>query len=735
MQKREIKALPSSFVASNMKLASESGSGEAKLWVGQKSNSDELDQFFEFDSEYSYTFSKENMLEYMNQVKIEYVYQKFNNYKNASEITWNNNYKQIEELAEDSFKVKLSKFIDDTRYYIRAEDLIFKKIFRNIAVPKLTNLVFSKDENNKLITLLLELNLEYNNGKNAIAPYSQEWFREKAKDYPGLDSEALNLLDDFMDKFSPAKLNELSGIELLHTIFLNNENTENLCRTLEFAPKIKDIFGSIKGGSAYKFGLYFSTDGKWMSGTGRNPKELTEDEAIELGLKIRDCLIAGAKVIEKYTELETLEEYKTLYAELNTVTEGHINKSWFMKYYFMMFPKLFASDYSDVAQRTVLSAIGKNPEKYALVRMGQIKLYTDECGISNVMFNKIFWDNYTGDMVESKENSAITELRYETKCEDNGFSSNRIVFGAPGTGKSFTLNKEKDELLANGGDYERVTFHPDYSYANFVGTYKPVPKGDEIAYEYVPGPFMRVLVKALRSAMSDEPKPYLLIIEEINRANTAAVFGDVFQLLDRKDNISEYPIQTSEDMRKYLAKELHVFEDECAEIRIPDNMFIWATMNSADQGVYPMDTAFKRRWDFTYIGIDDGQNAVKDNNFKLRDDATEPMINWNALRVAINEVLVEECRVNEDKLMGPFFISKTVLDAGDDKFRAAFKNKVLMYLCDDVLNHRPNAALFNAIDGKPMTYAKLCKAFDEVGLDIFTNAVKTAPNVIVSNEG
>ena len=251
---------------------------------------------------------------------------------------------------------------------------------------------------------------------------------------------------------------------------------------------------------------------------------------------------------------------------------------------------------------------------------------------------------------------------------------NRILFGAPGTGKSFTINNDAKELIGeeNEDDYERVTFHPDYSYANFVGTYKPVPTidsdgKDAITYEYVPGPFMRVYVKALKNSRTDNIKPFLLIIEEINRANVAAVFGDIFQLLDRGDNyVSEYPIQASEDIKKHLADELKVDPSEVSKIRIPDNMFIWATMNSADQGVFPMDTAFKRRWDFTYLGIDDNDQNLQGKYVYLADNKSQK-VEWNKLRKAINNFLAKE-KINEDKQLGPYFISKSIVvpQSGDE---------------------------------------------------------------------
>lgn len=316
----------------------------------------------------------------------------------------------------------------------------------------------------------------------------------------------------------------------------------------------------------------------------------------------------------------------------------------------------------------------------------------------------------------------------------SGQPRNRILFGAPGTGKSFTLNREKDVLLADGGEYERVTFHPDYSYANFVGTYKPVPCKDSdgkdaITYSYVPGPFMRTYVKALQNSRTDAPKPFLLVIEEINRANVAAVFGDVFQLLDRGDDeVSEYPIQASEDIKKYLAGELGGNPSDYAEIRIPDNMFIWATMNSADQGVFPMDTAFKRRWDFTYLGIDDSEAGIVGKKVVLGQGEYRRVVEWNALRKAINSELLTY-KVNEDKLMGPYFIAKKNLPEGEEidpvVFARIFKNKVIMYLFDDAAKQK-RITLFGGCDEKAKNqYSKICREFDTKGVYIFCEGISS----------
>ena len=319
---------------------------------------------------------------------------------------------------------------------------------------------------------------------------------------------------------------------------------------------------------------------------------------------------------------------------------------------------------------------------------------------------------------------------------------NYIFFGAPGTGKSYELDK-----LAVGTDEEpglfakdhvtRVTFHPDYTYSQFVGCFKPYsePGSKEIAYEFVAGPFLDTYLKAITHPYDN----YALLIEELNRANPSAVFGDVFQLLDRKKNgSSDYSVVTSKEMADCIAVYFNGLSAEekdaiesyydpdldfdafcemsCKDLCLPPNMYIWATMNSADQGVFPMDTAFKRRWSFNYIDINEGADADIDG-MKLSDIEVPcggHTVKWNDLRVAINDFLLSDgIHVNEDKLLGPFFVAPSFLTP--DNFTKVFKDKVLLYLYEDA-GKTKHAKLFRA-DLK--TYSGVCKAFEDEGTAIF----------------
>ena len=540
-----------------------------------------------------------------------------------------------------------------------------------------------------------------------------EWFREQAIKYTALNKESEQIRESFINKFGPNKLKELFGVELLNKIFLNGSK-DNLCYVLEYDTKNRTFFGSIKGGSSIKFGLYYSNN-NWKT----NPDTiLTEEQAIKLGGEIRDNILKGTEILELYKNKElTNEIYKEILNNLNNI-DG-MSKVWVLKYFQMIYPNMLPTFYNEDWINKILNLLDIEPKDNKLIDMGQISMFIKECGISNTVFAQICYD-----YLQNIDEPEVEDYNEDDKFESE-YSWNRVLFGAPGTGKSFKLKEDQKELLKDSSNYERVTFHPDYSYANFVGTYKPVPSTDIddnecITYKYVPGPFMRTLVKALKNKENGLKRPYLLIIEEINRANMAAVFGDIFQLLDRDEKgNSVYPIQASEDMRRYLASELGGEPNNYNEIKIPNNMFIWATMNSADQGVYPMDTAFKRRWDFEYISIDNNEEKIKFKNVKLGEGDNQKVINWNNLRKAINDRL-SALKINEDKLLGPYFISKNILDIDNDKiFRTAFKNKVLMYLFEDAAKQK-RSSIFSVETTK---YSSICEEFDKKGIDIFCNEI------------
>lgn len=204
------------------------------------------------------------------------------------------------------------------------------------------------------------------------------------------------------------------------------------------------------------------------------------------------------------------------------------------------------------------------------------------------------------------------------------------------------------------------------------------------------------------------------------------MFGDVFQLLDRKNDISEYPVAASEDIQKYLAK----YGINERKLSIPDNMYIWATMNSADQGVFPMDTAFKRRWEFEYIGID--ENAEKVANYEIpigkQDDKARWKVKWDELRRAVNDKLIS-LGINEDKLLGPYFLSESVLESAMNKgidFVKSFECKVLMYLFEDAAKMKVRQ-LFR-ITSEKYIYSEVCKEFEEKGVKVFD--LEKFPNVV-----
>lgn len=320
-------------------------------------------------------------------------------------------------------------------------------------------------------------------------------------------------------------------------------------------------------------------------------------------------------------------------------------------------------------------------------------------------------------------------------------SLQQIYYGAPGTGKSFAINR----FCAQYENY-RTTFHPDTDYAAFVGSYKPITvrvpvygiqgtklrdeEGktileDRIVYRYIFQSFLKAYIAAWREQQNEEPKPVFLIIEEINRGNCAQIFGDIFQLLDRNEaGFSDYPIVADDDLAQELKRVLGDFKivnaeninalykggkDVVAQVKLgshlllPNNLYIWATMNTSDQSLFPIDSAFKRRWDWKYIKIKDAKKGYRITF------SNGHQYDWWQFVSAINaEIECGEIQ-QEDKKLGYFFAK-----ACDGKISAeTFVSKVLFYLYNDVFkDFCLEEAFFKDENGETMTFASY---FDEVG--------------------
>ncbi len=291
----------------------------------------------------------------------------------------------------------------------------------------------------------------------------------------------------------------------------------------------------------------------------------------------------------------------------------------------------------------------------------------------------------------------------------------QIYYGAPGTGKSKTIKN-----LTFGESVIRTTFHPDSDYASFVGTYKPITeevdlrdcygkkvideetnevvKEERIAYKFIPQAFLEAYVEAWKKLGSS--KKQYLIIEEINRGNCAQIFGDLFQLLDRNEyGFSDYPIVADKDMQKYLEKEFEGWEitnkDKINQLYgeanmvslimrgerlvLPSNLYILATINTSDQSLFPIDSAFKRRWDWKYMSISEGRDKATNTPLNWYINTGDKQYKWWSFISQVNK-LIGSLTNSEDKKLGYFFCK-----AKDGEIDAdLFVSKVIFYLWNDV---------------------------------------------------
>lgn len=304
-----------------------------------------------------------------------------------------------------------------------------------------------------------------------------------------------------------------------------------------------------------------------------------------------------------------------------------------------------------------------------------------------------------------------------------------IYYGTPGSGKSHKVKKLIEGV--NEDFVFRTTFHPDSDYASFVGCYKPVMENDNIKYKFTPQAFTKAYVKAWKTR-----EPVYLIIEEINRGNCAQIFGDLFQLLDRKDGVSEYPIDADNDLKYYLEREdvLGVGHDGIAngKLRLPANLNILATMNTSDQSLFPMDSAFKRRWSWQCVPIEyeekkrDG-SVNKSYYFTINIDNN--LYSWHDFLKKVNEK-IKKTTLSEDKQMGNFFITSSI----DER---QFIDKVMFYLWNDICKDEYGANSFfrRYIDeNNPESEFSFNDLFEENYKDILTGFMKYLSVEIIKTE-
>jgi hypothetical protein len=302
--------------------------------------------------------------------------------------------------------------------------------------------------------------------------------------------------------------------------------------------------------------------------------------------------------------------------------------------------------------------------------------------------NSRFYVNETTLNLINEFGTDILEATDNT-TQNNHKASNVIFFGSPGTGKS----NKADERTKNS-NVRKVTFHPEYDYSNFVGGFKPSMENNKISYKFVPQIFTKIYIDAWKNP----EEHFYLQIEEINRGNCAEIFGDLFQLLDRDtDGSSKYSVDASEDLLIHLIKELGEQHNgiKDGKIKLPNNLSLIATMNTSDQSLFPMDSAFKRRWDWEYIRID---YECSNSNFtiKLNNGLT---YEWLKFLEAVNRVIFETTE-SMDKQIGNWFINaRNTNNTIDEK---TFINKVIFYLWNDVFKDE-DEGLFT-IGGDKITY-------------------------------
>lgn len=595
-----VKGIPTSFVKSNMKFPSDGGSGEARLFVGNKSKFQELNAFFGLDDSdekhkkitaYTVMFDKNNFLDYMKYVQLEHVFQLFNKYNDASLEEWQKSYNGIKELKDDDFIVNLYTVNDKNRYYVRADEKIFKDYLRSVIVPKISDIIFLKDEVKKIIEIRLSVNYSYTS-----SPNGEEEQDDSKIDLPTSPKSCAEYIINH--------IYDLDSFQCLKPVFKVNDTT------IRVEAEILQNLGLPRKSLRFFFNL--PTSASYTKSDNDN--------------KVR--------VFDKVYDVPT--EQGNYHAKLTTEWQD----------------KPLEDDFDGNSLTALIKVVNEYYSHYLEI----VKTENGYCL-----------------KIKNKTTKGIIP------------STNILLYGVPGCGKSFYVEKNYESKVQEGFTI-RVVFHPDYTYSDFVGQLMPVlkevknaqdVKEEKLQYDFVPGPFTRIL----QLAEIHKDQQCLLIIEELNRGNAPAIFGEIFQLLDRNDDgTSKYAIYNRE-----ISKELYDNEQQekpNEPIKLPPNLTIVATMNTSDQNVFTMDTAFQRRWQMKHIpNRFTGESLDKKTINHVAKHLPNSEISWGAFAQTVNKKMHTAnlgFGGTEDKSLGVYFATDNDLDDAE-----RFAEKVLKYLWDD----------------------------------------------------
>lgn len=590
-----VKGIPTSFVKSNMKFPSDGGSGEARLFVGNKSKFQELNAFFGLDDSdekhkkitaYTVMFDKNNFLDYMKYVQLEHVFQLFNKYNDASLEEWQKSYNGIKELKDDDFIVNLYTVNDKNRYYVRADEKIFKDYLRSVIVPKISDIIFLKDEVKKIIEIRLSVNYSYTS-----SPNGEEEQDDSKIDLPTSPKSCAEYIINH--------IYDLDSFQCLKPVFKVNDTT------IRVEAEILQNLGLPRKSLRFFFNL--PTSASYTKSDNDN--------------KVR--------VFDKVYDVPT--EQGNYHAKLTTEWQD----------------KPLEDDFDGNSLTALIKVVNA------------------------------YYSHYL-EIVQT-ENGYCLKIKNETT---KGIieSANILFYGVPGCGKSHTVGKKYESKVKE--EYTiRVVFHPDYTYSDFVGQIMPVLEKvenkdgieeEKLQYKFIPGPFTRIL----QLAEIHKDQQCLLIIEELNRGNAPAIFGEIFQLLDRNDDgKSKYSIY-NRDISMAL------YDEPNKPIELPSNLTIVATMNTSDQNVFTMDTAFQRRWQMKHIpNRFTGESLDEKTINHVAKHLPNSEISWGAFAQTVNKKMHTAnlgFGGTEDKSLGVYFATDNDLDDAE-----RFAEKVLKYLWDD----------------------------------------------------